>query len=186
MWPIIGTIFSTVLQPIKDYFAYKKEVRAAEQEVELATLQATTERIKSDNDSRTEELKARLDSTTRKFKQNTFYYLLIPCLFSMLFPDKAEQMWANFSVMPEWFRVLFVSVYSSIWALPLTKEYLGGMFSSAAKGLESRREYKLEKAKINREAAYAVLRAAPQFRGRGLDQATVDTMEAVFNAGENQ
>lgn len=177
--PILLQIFGES-GPIGQYLKIKAETAKATENYKLAVLQADTAKYTQQMISDTTDLSNRLQATSQSFKQGTFYPLWAIVLFSVFFPSKAEVMWHNFSLMPDWFQWLFLSVYSAIWGLPFVK----GGYGAFTQLLSSRRDYKLEKAKINREAFYASLRNAPQFKGRGLDQSTVNMVDAALDAGE--
>lgn len=168
--------------PLGQYFKSKAAQVQAEQQLRLEILKSQTEAAKAE----VQQVADRLGSTSQEFKQYTFWFIAVPvvitmCPWTSLF---AVTMWHNFTLIPEWFQILFVSVYSSIWGLPIAKEYLGGMFRSLSAARESSREYKLEKARINREAAYAVLRS--KLFPKGMSQDQVNVFEQVFDAGESK
>ncbi len=94
-------------------------------------------------------------------------------------------MWANFNMIPDWIRTLFVLMTSVTWGLPTAKEHISAMVGSIARGVASRRDYKLEKARINRAAVYYSLKTQPEFK-KGLSQHTVDILESALNAGETE
>lgn len=148
---ILGTLFSTIGQPIRDYLNYKNAEVAANRELKLAQIQADKEAIISENQSASDDLSSRLSATTKDFKQNTFWLLCVPVGFSILFPSKAEVMWHNFSLIPEYFQWLFLSVYSSIWGIPVVK----GGFGAITGLLQSRRDYNVQKIKVLNESVLA-------------------------------
>jgi hypothetical protein len=180
----ISAILGIVAQPIKDYFSYKQKVTETNRELELARISAEKDAIVSGNVAQTSQIDYYLKAINRNFRQGFICFIVIPFFISMLAPEYAKLMWHNFEAMPEWYRMLLLSVCSLVLGLPVASAAVGQMFSSASKGLEARRNYKLEKARINREAVYASLRASEQFKGRGIDQATVDVLEAAMDAGE--
>lgn len=166
--------------PLGQYFKLKSDKIAAEEKYRLQLLEVQTRQLETE----AKQVEDRLNSTSQEFKQSTFWFIAFPVVITMCpWTSKfAVTMWANFALIPEWFQILFVSVYSSIWGLPIAKEYLGGMFKSLGGAMEARREFKLEKARINREAAYAVLRN--KMFPKGMTQGQVDILEEVFDAGE--
>ncbi len=168
--------------PLGQYFKIKSDTIAAENNYKLQMLQAQTEQAKAD----VQQVSDRLNSTSQDFKQSTFWFICVPVVVTMCpwTSNFAATMWANFTLIPEWFQTLFVSVYCSIWGLPIAKEYLGGMFKSLGNAIDAKREFKLENARINKQAFYSSLRNAPQFIGKGLDQNTVDMLDKAIDAGE--
>ena len=161
--------------PIGQYFKNKSDTLLAEQTYRLEILKAHTEQAKTE----AQQISDRLNSTTQSFKQSTFWFIAVPVVITMCPWSSAfaVTMWANFQLIPEWFQILFVSVYSSIWGLPIAKEYLGGMFKSLGGAIEARREYKL---RINREAVFASIRKSIG----GIDQKTVDLIDDALDEGE--
>lgn len=183
MWALIVPLISSLLGengPLGQYFKIKSDKIAAEEKYNLAVLQSQAQLAQTD----AQQVTDRLSSTSREFKQSTFWFIAFPVVITMCpwTSDFAVTMWANFGLIPQWFQVLFVSVYSSIWGLPIAKEYLGGMFKSLGNAVESRRGYKLEKARINRAAAYEVLRA--KMFQKGMTNAQVQVFEEAFDASE--
>ena len=167
--------------PLGQYFKIKSDKVAAEETYRLRTLEAQTRQIETE----AKQVEDRLNSTSQDFKQYTFWFIAVPvvitmCPWTSLF---AVTMWANFALIPEWFQILFVSVYSSIWGLPIAKEYLGGMFKSLGGAMEARREFKLEKARINRKVFMDNIKEG--LFPKGMNQAQVDLFDKALDAGEN-
>lgn len=178
MWAAIIPLISSLLGekgPLGQYFKNKSETLLAEQTYRLETLKAQTEAAKTES----QQVSDRLNSTSQEFKQMTFWFICMPVLLTMFFPNFSVSMWNNFTLIPEWFQILFVSVYSSIWGLPIAKEYLGGMFKSLGNAIESRREYKL--AKIDRKVVFDGIK---KIFPKGMTQPQVDIITEALDAGE--
>jgi hypothetical protein len=178
MWTAITSIISVIASPIKDYFVQRREEKNKEHELRIAQLQAQTEQVNNAQDNETATVKYRLESTSQSFKQNTFWLLICPTVLSVTFPSKAEIMWANFDLMPQWYQYLFISVYSSIWGLPVAKDGMNAISS----WMDKRRDYKLEKARINRKNFMDYLRA--KLYPKGIPQNHVQIYDAAIDAGE--
>ena len=181
MWamllPLLNGIFGSE-GIIGKYIQNKKDIQKAEQDYKLAVLTAQTERVSATIAANAAELTTRLTSTSQSFKQTTFYMLIVPVILTMLFPKYAVTMWSNFELMPLWFQNLFISVYSAIWGLPLIK----GGYGAVTAALSDRREYKLEKARINRPAVFDTLRK--EIFTQGLTQEQVDDVNKALDEGE--
>lgn len=175
--PLLGGL----TQPIKDYFASKAKQAELIQQLELAKIEAEKAAITSGNEAEVSKVQAYLSSVSRNFRQGTFYFLVLPVIVSVFMPSYAEVMWKNFESIPEWFRILFVSVYSVIWGLPIAKEHLGGMFRSLGNAIQANREYKL--AKLNRKAVFETLK---QMFPKGMNQAQVELIDRALDAGEKE
>ncbi len=166
-------------QPLKDYFSYKQQMTKAEQDYKLAVLQGQTEQAKQQMVSDTADLGNRLNSTSQSFKQTTFWLLYVPIIFTIMFPSQAKEMWGNFSLVPEYFQWLFLSVYSAIWGIPIVK----GGYGAITDLLQQRRDYKLEvkKAQYNRKAVFDVLKT---LFPKGMDQEQVNLIDKALDEGE--
>lgn len=174
---LISTIFSGITQSVKDYGSFKTQELAASREIKLAQIAAEKEQIASSNKAESDNLRVRLDSTSREFKQNTFWLLCVPVAFTILVPQKAEVMWHNFSLVPEYVQWLFLTVYSSIWGIPIVK----GGYGAITDMVQSRREYKIERANPVNEAAYAAAlrdKVYPQ----GMTQQQWENQQAALHA----
>lgn len=182
MWQLLIPVLSSLLGekgPLGQYFKIKADTIAAENNYKLEILKAQTEQAKAE----VQQVADRLNSTSQEFKQSTFWFICVPVLITMFAPQFATTMWGNFTLIPEWFQILFVSVYSSIWGLPIAKEYLGGMFKSLGNALDARREYKLEKARINRKAVFDTLK---KIFPKGMSQSQVNVIDSALDAGEKE
>ena len=175
--PLLGGL----TQPLKDFFASKAKQAELTQQLELAKIEAEKTAIISGNEAEVQKVQSYLSATSRAFRQGTFYFLVLPVIVSILLPSYAEVMWANFEKIPEWFRILFVSVYSVIWGLPVAREHIGGMFKSLGNVMQARREYKVEIAKYNRKAVFDTIR---QLFPKGMNQAQVNLINEALDKGE--
>ncbi len=137
-------LFSALTQPLKDWFAFKQQYAKAEQDYKLAVLQTQSTLATQQMVSDTTDLGNRLNATTKDFKQTTFWFLCIPILFTITCPNRAAVMWQNFTLVPEFFQWLFLSVYSSIWGIPIVK----GGYGAITELLTARRDFKLQKETI--------------------------------------
>ncbi len=182
--PLLSGIFGEN-GPIGTYLKTKAAQIQAQEEFRLAELKANSERAIAESVADTTQRSNYLGATSQGFRQGTFYWMSAIILYSIVRPGSAEALWHNFSLIPQWVQYVYVAMLSVTWGLPIAKENIGLMFSSIGRGMAARREFKLEKARINRDALFASLRASPQFKGRGLDQATVDMINSAVDAGES-
>ena len=177
----LAPLLAGFTQPLKDWFGYKVEVAKADQELKLATLKVQAEQVIAQTQADTSQLASRLGATSQEFKQGTFYPLWAIVIFSVVFPSKAEVMWHNFALMPDWFQWLFLSLYSAIWGLPFVK----GGYSIATDILQSRRDYKIDKIKaVNDAAFYKVLRE--KIFTKGLSNEQVDAITEALKARDGE
>ena len=175
--PLLSGIFGEK-GPIGQYFKTKAAQVQVEQEYKLAVLKANTEVAIQSSISDTTQRSNYLGATSQGFRQGTFYWVSAIILYSIIFPSKAEDLWHNFGLIPQWVQYVYVAMLSVTWGLPIAKENIGLMFSSIGKGLESRREYKIEKIKaLNEEMLANELRRTLFKNGM-----TQEQWEAVRNA----
>lgn len=180
--PLLAGIFGEN-GPIGQYFKTKAmQVQMAE-EFRLAQLKATTERAIAEAAADTTQRSNYLGATTQGFRQGTFYWVSAIILYSIVFPSKAEALWHNFGLIPEWVQYIYIAMLSVTWGLPIAKENIGLMFSSIGRAIETRREYKLERARINRKVVMDTIRAG--LFPKGMDQAQVELFDRALDAGEN-
>lgn len=171
--------------PIGQYFKTKAAQVQLEQEYKLAVLKSNTEAAIQASISDTTQRSNYLGATSQSFRQGTFYWLSAIILYSILRPNSAEDLWHNFELIPQWVQYIYLGMLSVTWGLPIAKENIGLMFSSIGRGITARREFRLEKARINRDALFASIRASSRFKGKGIDQETVDLINTAVDAGEN-
>lgn len=184
MW---GLIIPALLQifgengPIGQYFKTKQKIEDAKNEVELARINADKELAVAQAAADSSQLTSRLSATSQGFKQNTFWLLVVPVLLSICFPSKAEVMWHNFGLMPDWFQTLFISVYCSIWGIPYAEKGLGAISGM----LQARMDRKVQKIDaLNRKAVFDELRQ--QWFPQGMNQQQVDVINKALDKGEQQ
>ncbi len=185
MWAIIIPLISSLIGekgPLGQYFKIKSDQVQADQEFKLALLKSQTEASIAQSVADTTQRSNYLNATSSGFRQGTFYWISAIILYSILFPNKAEALWYNFSLIPQWVQYIYLGMLSVTWGLPIAKENIGLMFSSIGKGMEARREFKLEKARINREAVFASLRE--KLFPKGMNKAQADTIDRALDEGE--
>ncbi len=185
MWALLIPLLSTLFGssgPIGQYFATKSKQVQANEDLALAKIEADKQAIISGNQATTDQTRDKLNATTQQFKQSTFYMIVLPIAYSVFFPTHAHVLWANFELIPVWYRTLFGAVYCTIWGIPLAAGYIGGIFSGIGGVLQSGRDYKLEKARINRDAVFNAVKA--KWFPKGMNQQAVDILDNALDAGE--
>lgn len=168
-------ILTLLGQSVKDYFTHRQQVTKENRELELASIQANKEAIMSNNQAETAQIQSYLNATSRKFRQGSFYFFMVPFTLSMIAPNYAKVMWENFDAIPYEFKLLFFSIYGVIWGFPSLKNNIN-------KYISDRREYKLEKARINRKAVVDSLRS--KWFPKGMNQQQVNDLDGALDAGE--
>jgi len=179
--PILATIFGEK-GPIGQYLKIKSDIVAAENNYKLAALQAESERIKAEVVADTEQRSNYLGATSRGFRQGIFYWFSAIIAYSIIYPSGAEAMWMNFDKIPEWVRYAYLGMVSVAWGLPVAKEHVGLMFASITRGIQSRREYKLEKARLNRDAVHGRIRE--KWFPKGMSEQQAKDLDGAIDEGE--
>ena len=177
--PVLGGF----TQPLKDWFATKQEIAKKEIDYKLAVLTAQTQQAVAEAESDTQQNRDRLQATSQGFKQSVYVWFALILTFSIVCPSYAETMWHNLSLVPVWFQNLFIGMTLVIWGINPVKNGASWLQSTWTESAQARREYKLERAKINRETFYKSLREK-LFVGKGIDQKTVDALEEALDQGE--
>lgn len=177
--PLISSLLSGLIQPVKDYLAYKNQELAANRDLKLAQIQADKEAIISGNVADTAQRQNYLNSVTQQFRQGAIIFFMVPFCISMFAPEYAKIMWTNFYDIPADFRQFFFIVYGVILGLPIAKDTLGQVVAAVGRGVEARREYKL-----NRAAIFAKVRS--KWFPKGMNQTEVRDLDQALDAGEEK
>lgn len=162
------------LSGLKDWFRFKQETTKAQQEYQLATLQAQAEAARQQSISESADLSNRLNATTQAFKQTTFWLVWVPIALTVLFPKKAVEMWNNLALIPEFWYWLLGSMYTAIWALPKGYE-------AVDRYIDKKRDYKLEYKKLDRKVVFDTIK---QIFPKGMSADQVKVVDRALDAGE--
>lgn len=176
-------LLAGITSPIKGWFAFKSRAVQLEQEVKLATIKAQAEQVVAEARNESSQVKDRLGATSREFKQTTFWLLYAIVIFSIVLPSKAEVMWHNFALMPEWFQWLFMSVYSAIWGLPIVKGGYGAITDLLQQRGDKRRNFEIEKLKVFNQTKFFDSLRHTIFK-KGLTEAQVEDFKQALMAGD--
>lgn len=181
MWALLIPLLSQLFGekgPIGTFLKNKAEYQQAQADYKLAVLKAQSEEAVQNRISDTTDLQTRLNSTTLNFKQNTYVFVCSIIVFSIVLPNHAAQMWANFNLIPNWFSDLFKVMTLAIWGIPVAAPIIGGMFTGISNAIEARREYKIKK--FNTKLMFDTIRKG---LGGSIDQKNVDLINAALRAG---
>lgn len=183
MWALIVPLIAQLLGekgPLGQYFKTKADAVIAENNYKLKALEAQSQRDTAEFVADTTQRANYLEATSRGFRQGIFYWFSAIILFSILCPDRAEAMWANFDRIPQWIQYAYLGMICVAWGLPTAKEHVGLMFASIGRGLAASREYKLQK--INRKAVFNALKA--KWFPKGMNQQAVEILDGALDEGE--
>ena len=166
---------------IGEYFQTKQEIQKIKLENERQEALAQAKLAGDIALANLEFQKVALASTGANFKYFTFAMWFGPYIMQIIYPALGKQIFDNMLGMPEWYAQSCVAIMFTVWGISVSAPVVANIFSGLGQFFQARREYKLEKAKIDRKAFYDALKKAPWFKGKGIDQATVDVMESVLN-----
>jgi hypothetical protein len=181
LMPILSGIFGEN-GPLGQYFKVKAAQVQAEEDYRLAALKSATDQAVADSVADTTQRSNYLASTSQGFRQGTFYWMSGIIFYSIIFPSKADALWANFTLIPQWVQYIYIAMLSVTWGLPVAKENIGLMFSSIGRGIAASRDHQISKIEaINKAQFYDSIRKS---MGNGVDQKTVDMLDKAIDAGE--
>jgi type II secretory pathway pseudopilin PulG len=151
-------LMSGIAAPIKQWLDNKAQVAKAEQDYKLALLQAQTQQVTAAIQADSSDTANMLSATTAQFKQGTWYFFSAIIIFSIVCPTRAHDMWANLTIVPDWFRNLYVAMTLVVWGINPVKNGAMWIKDSVTDVLSDRRDFKLAKATINQKALADALR----------------------------
>ncbi len=158
---ILTTLFSLLSNlagPLGQYFKSKQEVEQlkidTQKEIQLATMKLSAEIAQADM----EKAKTVLAATGQYFKYFTFFMWFGPFIMGIINPALGKEIFVNLSGMPEWYVQSCMLIMFTVWGISVSAPVVGSIFSGLGNFFAERRDYKLEKAKIDRKAYFAALR----------------------------
>lgn len=182
--PLLFGLLSGLPGILGDYFKKKQELEQikleTERQIALAQQQMASDIAKAES----EIAVSRLGATGSYFKYFTFAIWFGPFISGVFVPRFAEGIFNNLAKMPVWYVQSCVMIMFAIWGIQVAAPVVANIFTNLGAYLSDKRDYKLEKARINRDAVFASLRNDPSFKGRGIDQATVVMVDKALDAGE--
>ena len=123
-----------------------------------------------------------VQATGSWFKYFTFIMWFGPFVIGVIAPAYSKEIFNNLNTMPEWYVQSCMLIMFTVWGISVSASTVGNIFSGLGTFMASRREYKLEKAKIDRKAFYAAIKSLKGV----VTQADVNSMEPVFDEIDNK
>lgn len=176
-WTLLFSLFTGIPGIVGDYFKKKQEIEETKLNVELALQQANIDLAKETAKAQMQLATTMVGATSPKFKYLTFIMWFGPFVLGVLWPKMASEVFANLGNMPEWYVQSCMLIMFTVWGISVASPVVNSIFSGLGNFMQSGRDYKLEKAKINREAYYNALR---KVQG-SVSDADVKRDDAVFN-----
>ena len=116
LFPLMA-LLSSIFSPITAWIRNKGETMQAEHGLELARLFAATELAKTEMAGNVQVTTAQLAATTSSFKDFTFLLLMTPIIITCIWPSRGQNIFANLSLVPQYYSYLVITVYGAIWGI---------------------------------------------------------------------
>lgn len=162
--PVFLTMLLPLLQNIPglfgDYFKKQSEIELSkldtEKQVELAKGQMAQEIART----QLELNKTIVQSTSSYFKYFTFIMWFGPFMMGVVSPRISKAVFDNMGTMPEWYVQSCMLIMFTVWGISASAPVVSNIFSGLGNFFQGRRDFKLQKALINRKDFYDALRKA--------------------------
>lgn len=168
------------------YFSERNALEQAkldtQKQIELAKQQMAADIAKGQMDLN----KTIVQATGSRFKYFTFVMWFGPFMIGIVSPGKAHDIFANLLTMPEWYVQSCMLIMFTVWGISVSAPVVSGIFSGLgsffAERKDAKRDFELQKAKINRDAVFNDLRA--KLFPKGMNQQEVDIIDHALDEGE--
>lgn len=182
MWNLLLPFLSAIGGKIGDYFTQLNELRKQELETQRQ-IEVAKQQMASDIAKTQLELnKSIVAATGSRFKYFTFLMWFGPFMVGVVSPSKSNLIFENLSHMPDWYVQSCMVIMFAVWGISVSAPVVGNIFSGLSSFMADRRQYKLEKAKIDRHAVFIALRE--KLFPKGMTQEQVDAIDAALTEGE--
>lgn len=160
---IVTALFAKIPGLIGDYFEAKHRINQlkleTERDIELAKQKSASELAVSE----LSRAKAALIATGKTFKYFTFVMWFGPFMLGMVYPAGSHQLFENLANMPEWYVQSCISIMFTVWGIAVSAPVISNIFSGLSQFFADKRQYKLDKASVDKKSFYEALRAVQGF-----------------------
>lgn len=182
MWAILLPILAQLGGKLGDYFKQKNDLEMqrleTERQIEVAKQQMAADIAKT----QMELNKTIIQATGSYFKYFTFFMWFGPFMIGTVSPSRAHDIFTNWAGMPDWYVQSCMLIMFTVWGISVSAPVVSNIFSGLGQFMSDRREYKLEKAKINRDAVFAEVRA--KWFPKGMNKQQVNDLDKALDDGE--
>lgn len=182
MWPSLIAILAQLPGKIGDYFKQKADLQLeqlkTQREVELAKQQMAADVAKA----QLELNKTIVQATSSNFKYFTFVMWFGPFMLTYIRPAWSQEIFKAWATMPPFYFQSCMLLMFTIWGISVSAPTVANIFTNLGDFFAARRDYKLEKARINRDAVFNSVRA--KWFPKGMNQQQVDDLDNAINEGE--
>jgi len=179
---IILPLLSKLPGTFGEYFKQKQEVELqkleTERQIEIAKQQLASDTAKS----QLELSKTMVAATGTYFKYFTFVMWFGPFMIGSVWPAKSKEIFENLAGMPLWYVQSCMIIMFTVWGISVSAPVVANVFSGISQFISDRRVFKLEKARINRAAAFNAVKS--KWFKKGMTQPQVDEFNEILDKGE--
>lgn len=178
---IILPLLAKIPGQIGKYFQTKQEIEKIKLENQRQEALAQAQLAGEIARANLEFQKAALASTGATFKYFTFAMWFGPYMMQLVYPPLGKQIFDNMLGMPEWYASSCVAIMFTVWGISVSAPVIANVFTGMGQFFQARREYKLEKARIDRKAFFDGIK---KLFPKGMNQAQVDLFDKALDDGE--
>lgn len=148
---------------IGKFFQQKNEIISAQNEAQRQIEIAKIDMAKEIATSQLNLNATIVQSTSAIFKYCTFLMWFGPFMLGVVAPEYAKDIFTNLGGMPQWYVESCIMIMFTVWGISVSAPVVNGIFSGLGDFFASRREHKLQMAKVDRKAFYDALRQTKGF-----------------------
>lgn len=178
---VILPLLAKIPGQIGEYFQTKQEIEKikldTEKQLQLANMTMQAEMAKAN----LEFQKSALAATGSMFKYFTFFMWFGPYMAQIVYPPLGKQIFDNMLGMPEWYAQSCVAIMFTVWGISVSAPVVANIFQGLGNFFQARRDYKIEKAKVDRKVFFDGLK---KMFPKGLSQAQVEVFDNALDEGE--
>lgn len=167
---------------IGDYFSKVQDIQKIKLETERQIELAKQQLASTIAAGQLELNKTIVQSTGSYFKYFTFFMWFGPFMIGVVYPSASKEIFNNLTLMPEWYVQSCMLIMFTVWGISVSAPVVGNIFSGLSTYLGQRREFKLEKAKIDRKVYFNEFR---KLHGP-LSQGDVDLLNKSLDEAEKE
>lgn len=127
-----------------------------------------------------------VNATGTKFKYFTFIMWFGPFMIGTISPSRANEIFTNWAGMPSWYVQSCMIIMFAVWGISVSAPVVSNIFSGLGQFIASRkdakREFEIQKAKVNRDAMFTALKT--KWFPKGMNQQQVNDFDEVIDEGE--
>lgn len=166
-----------------DYFKTKQQITLNQietnKQLQLKVLENQGQAATADSNRAIAVVTAQV-SYVRVFAYLIISFPFLCCLINR--PEYAQMVFANLASLPSWYTVLFAGMSANMWGIPVPGSMMDGVIQGASKAIQNHRDFRLEKARINRDAVFAKVKA--KWFPNGMNQVQVTDLDEAIDDGE--